>query len=159
MEYTELSKSLRICGEWGTEVRIPGEPSECDGCSYYNADKDECKSWDEPGRKEHLLLDAADAIEHLLKLYKSAESDHEDMRNAFIAEVEKHRWIPVEEKLPDFEGAVLCMRKSYTHPGMRYQEIMYGDENGFSNVDSIYAEPGNVTHWMPLPYPPKEETE
>jgi len=67
MDYTELVKSLRICSDWGTEVRFPGEPSECDGCSYYDAEKDECKSWDVLRRKEHLLLDAADATEELLK--------------------------------------------------------------------------------------------
>lgn len=74
-----------------------------------------------------------------------------------IAALERDRWISVEERLPDFEGACLCMRKSYVCPGMRHQEIMYVDENGFYNIDDVYAEPGNVTHWRPLPEPPKED--
>lgn len=75
-----------------------------------------------------------------------------------ISVLELDKWISVEERLPDFEGACLCMRKSYVCPGMRHQEIMYVDENGFYNIDDVYAEPGNVTHWRPLPEPPKEET-
>lgn len=68
MDYQELVKSLRICGEWETEPRIIGEP--CDGCKYYDAEHDDCKSWDADGRKENVLLDAADAIEELLKAAK-----------------------------------------------------------------------------------------
>lgn len=70
------------------------------------------------------------------------------------------RWIPVTERLPDFEGMCLCMRKSYSKANFRHQEIMYFDydEQAFcSNVDGIFVADGNVTHWMPLPEPPKEE--
>ena len=63
------------------------------------------------------------------------------------------------ERLPDFEGMCLCMRKSYSKANFRHQEIMYFDydEQAFcSNVDGIFVADGNVTHWMPLPEPPKD---
>lgn len=69
------------------------------------------------------------------------------------------KWIPVTERLPDFEGMCLCMRKSYSKANFRHQEIMYFnyDEQAFcSNVDGIFVADGNVTHWMPLPKPPKD---
>jgi len=74
-----------------------------------------------------------------------------------IEELSKPRWIPATERLPEFEGAVLCMRKSNIYGVGPYQEILYVDEYGFKNFDDIYLADGVVTHWMPLPEPPKEE--
>ena len=71
----------------------------------------------------------------------------------------EYGWIPVTDRLPDFEVMCLCMRKSYTNEKIRHQEIMYFDfdEQAFcSNVDGIFVADGNVTHWMPLPEPPKD---
>ena len=68
-------------------------------------------------------------------------------------------WIPVTERLPDFDGMCLCMRKSYSKANFRHQEIMYFDYDGqgfFSNVEGIFVADGNVTHWMPLPKPPED---
>ena len=70
-------------------------------------------------------------------------------------------WIPVTERLPDFEGNCLCFRKSYIREEVRYQEILYFnyDEQAFRSNDFIVGEvflaDGTVTHWMPLPEPPK----
>ena len=74
-----------------------------------------------------------------------------------IEELSKPRWIPVTERLPEFEGAVLCMRKSNVYGVRPYQEILYVDEFGFKSFDDIYLADGVVTHWMPLPQPPKKE--
>lgn len=74
-----------------------------------------------------------------------------------IEELSKPKWIPVAERLPEFAGAVLCMRKSIVCGVRPYQEILYVDEFGFKNFDDIYLADGVVTHWMPLPQPPKEE--
>lgn len=89
----------------------------------------------------------------------------------YIAEVAKPRWIPVTERLPDtmedksvYSGwsveiapsdDVLCYLGSekrqtvawYSHT---YKEWTTVDEN------TVYKY-GEVTHWMPLPTPPKEE--
>jgi hypothetical protein len=82
-------------------------------------------------------------------------SDYEKAADT-IEELSKPKWIPVTERLPEFEGAVLCMRKSNVYGVRPYQEILYVDEYGFKNFDDIYLADGVVTHWMPLPQPPKE---
>lgn len=65
-------------------------------------------------------------------------------------EVQKMQWIPVEERLPkpqenpviacDYTGVCLA----WYSPTMGWQY-----RTGLSGVD--------ITHWMPLPQPPKEE--
>ena len=84
------------------------------------------------------------------------------------------RWIPVEERLPDVRGKYLISRSakwltnpifevadfandlykvdSYDFPNMKGKSgfYSYDDEWGFFEIDSI-------THWMPLPEPPKEK--
>lgn len=79
--------------------------------------------------------------------------------NIPAVDVQPVKWIPVTERLPDFEGMCLCMRKSYSKAKFRHQEIMYFDydEQAFcSNADGVFVAYGNVTHWMPLPKPPKD---
>ena len=66
-------------------------------------------------------------------------------------EVQQMRWIPVEERLPkpqenpvivcDYTGVCLA----WYSPTMGWQY-----RTGLSGVD--------ITHWMPLPQPPKEES-
>ena len=99
-------------------------------------------------------LRAYNSIEMLLYKYKMSLNE--------IEELQKPQWISVEKRLPDFEGAVLCMCKSHIRKGgkeIRYQTIMYFDEDvqWFSDVNDIFATKDAVTHWMPLPEPPKEE--
>ena len=55
-------------------------------------------------------------------------------------------WIPVTERLPEKNTWVLAYCKYNGHV------VDYLDINGLWSY-------GNVTHWMPLPEPPKEETE
>lgn len=62
--YEELVKSLRICGDWETDVRFPGKDG-CGGCAYHDEANDVCNSWDADNRKENIMLQAADAIEAL----------------------------------------------------------------------------------------------
>ena len=63
-------------------------------------------------------------------------------------------WIPVTERLPDFEGCLLCMRKTVF--GLSVQEVLYYEDGEFSynGIDNLTD--GAVTHWMPLPKPPEE---
>ena len=64
------------------------------------------------------------------------------------------KWIPVSERLPDVGDRCLCNVKSFAFPGSFYQAILKYDKFGFVE-DCIYTD--DVTHWMPLPEPPKEE--
>ena len=54
------------------------------------------------------------------------------------------KWIPVTERLPERNTWVLAYCKYKDHV------VDYVDINGLWSY-------GNVTHWMPLPEPPKEE--
>lgn len=65
---------------------------------------------------------------------------------------EQYRWIPVTERLPEIDR--------------RYGEIetLVHMDDGFISTAAyarsgweLWAEAGEVTHWMPLPPPPKEE--
>lgn len=61
-------------------------------------------------------------------------------------------WISVKDRLPDRkEDVYLCCIDSLAFPGTQYIRILkfYGD--------GTWGHGGNVTHWMPLPEPPKEE--
>ena len=66
-------------------------------------------------------------------------------------------WISVKDRLPEKNGRYLC----------RYEQEVYGEVcrcTDFGMFDSNIGEKGNwfvgkVTHWMPLPEPPKEESD
>lgn len=83
------------------------------------------------------------------------------------------KWIPVTERLPEDRTNILCYVNSVPKG---YRQIAWftkcledfcnvdfeGDRrNGFVNYDSEvgYYRLHGVTHWMPLPQPPKEDAE
>ncbi len=61
--------------------------------------------------------------------------------------LERTRWIPCSERLPDSSGKFLCCCDGEVRT-LKYwrtcQEFQYGGKKR------------NVTHWMPLPEPPEE---
>ena len=61
-----------------------------------------------------------------------------------LREQEERRWIPVKERLPDIGIEVLV----YSEDDGICVDYYDGDSFGYYGV----------THWMPLPEPPKEET-
>ena len=63
--------------------------------------------------------------------------------------VERSRWIPVTVKLPEVEGLYLVAVKN-DHKRIYSKTAWYSRTSWFARQD--------VTHWMPLPEPPKEET-
>ena len=80
-----------------------------------------------------------------------------DFAVAALREQEERRWIPVAERLPESEGTYLV----YTERGTVYASHFY-EKKVFR--DDYVREPQwcqrgkvKVTHWMPLPKPPKEE--
>jgi hypothetical protein len=59
------------------------------------------------------------------------------------------KWISVSERLPEYDGRYICNVKSFAFPGTFFQKELcfeYGE----------WAGGYEVTHWMPLPEPPKE---
>lgn len=59
------------------------------------------------------------------------------------------KWIPVTERLPEHDGRYICNIKSFAFPGTFYQSELRYEHGGWSGGN-------DVTHWMPLPEPPKE---
>ena len=64
-----------------------------------------------------------------------------------IEELNKPRWIPVMERLPEEDGFTLIFT-AHGHAGVCY--FTNGWWGGYG-MDGI-------THWMPLPQPPEEQT-
>ena len=62
-----------------------------------------------------------------------------------------HKWIPVTERLPDTEDRVLVCCK--TKKGLQTINMAYLFNGTWHGQGSM----SGVTHWMPLPEPPKGE--
>lgn len=107
-----------------------------------------------------LLSEAADAIEELDKLLDGVSADNDALCET-IERIKSPRWIPVAEQLPD--GEVLAFNALKGSHG--YHEYLLGYVGADSESDTGFRCENegeilmNVTHWMPLPEPPKEETE
>ena len=67
-----------------------------------------------------------------------------DFAVAALREQEERRWIPVTERLPDIGIEVLV----YSEDDGICVDYYGGDSFGYYDV----------THWMPLPEPPKEDS-
>ena len=97
-----------------------------------------------------LHRDAADAIEELTRENESlAKSVNE------ASEILRRRWIPVTERVPSENGFYLCLY-NHNHPGGVAMDEGLSILQWFCgrwNLNEIYT----VTHWMPIPEPPKEE--
>ena len=75
-------------------------------------------------------------------------------------EVQQMRWIPVEERLPEeSDGMVLFTNGKAVTSGYRNHMFRMSGEEGIY-APAIRKGGGymRVTHWMPLPEPPKEGT-
>jgi len=70
-----------------------------------------------------------------------------------IEELSKPRWNPVTERLPKpGEESLVLVSKSGMEVAL-YEEGIYGEAEWFTTSGKLEG----VTHWMPLPEPPKEE--
>lgn len=67
--------------------------------------------------------------------------------------IAKQKWIPVSERLPEKWGSAIVYRK-----GEHYSMLRYTPALGWHFYDPEWGdvEVYDVTHWMPLPEPPKE---
>ena len=64
------------------------------------------------------------------------------------------KWIPVSERLPEGEReAVLAYQRDFNEAHIAW--ISGGD---WEDTSGTFA-PGKVTHWMPLPEPPRKDDE
>ena len=126
--YEDLVKRLRTCGNLLSCNKCKWEP-ECDGIS-------------DSFRK------AADAIESTNKAYQM-------ISEAYEAEVTKQNWISVTEKLPDQGKFVLVYGDLY--PNKHDGGVIAVSKRMDWNYWQGFGRERNITHWMPLPEPPKEK--
>ena len=91
-----------------------------------------------------LMKQAADAIEELT-------SENESLAKSVseASEILRRRWIPVTERLPEVRQVVLITDGIDVGTGWMNQ--------GWWNTSFADIQRDDVTHWMPLPEPPKEE--
>lgn len=71
-----------------------------------------------------------------------------------------HKWIPVSERLPDKDGEYLVRLNNKSIINLKY-ERKFGSFGYWLSIildeDAEWFTHYGVTHWMPLPEPPKEE--
>lgn len=167
MDYTDydaLIKALRHCAK----------QSVCNGCPRCGKRIKNCNA--------ELDREAADAIEELVMVANAipneckycvgceVEKQNGGCDTGFILSPEraKHaiesctpRWIPVTERFPEkYHYAAVWVKDEMNQRG--FYGIGSLSRSGDWYVDGDdYSENSNlhVTHWMPLPAPPKEETE
>ena len=96
------------------------------------------------------LEEAADAIETMCEMVATAHGELANVIQNY--EESKPRWIPVTEQLPEKRKWVLCRCEANIIEVLRWE-----NNEWFHDPMHVYY-PSFVTHWMPLPEPPKEET-
>ena len=88
---------------------------------------------------------------------------HDAQRKAAdaIEELSKPKWIPVTERLPNCNGCYLVWRPHFFGGEIGMPSICYfdgtntwHDSYGVDFTRILHSE--DVTHWMPLPEPPKD---
>lgn len=155
-------------------------------CSANTADCRKCPAYNQSaGCLDLLHKEAADLIERLEKKLKSAVQDlgvasecwsckrnskcHPDMpvrgpdvccgnyewrgvTDINVGSKDERRWIPVTERLPLNDTYINVTTDGVVVPAYWHNDRFYA----FTAIG--VATVGGVTHWMPLPEPPKEET-
>lgn len=73
-------------------------------------------------------------------------------------EAGKPKWIPVSERLPERDGQYLCNYHFGNHRDMTFTRVL--DYYATDKIPHFQHTLGDtsmkITHWMPLPEPPKE---
>ena len=101
-----------------------------------------------------------DVREKLVELIESARywgsnTSEEIAENLICHGVTVQEWISVNDRLPEAGGYVVCIAKR--NPFSRFMPMVARiEKNGWANpITEQYI--SEVTHWLPLPEPPKEE--
>lgn len=130
MEMDKLIQHLRFCGD------LEANCHECE--RYYEMGADG---------------GTASCVNDLMQ--KAADALAEQQKR--IAELEaQNRWIPVTERLPEVGRSVIA----YNAPAKCAAEAVYkGGGKFFQFRWAARLQEQEVTHWMPLPELPKEDTQ
>lgn len=130
----------------------------------------QANEWETPITLGDDLVEAADRLEnqsaHIAALQQEIEKlrgQNRQLREAAAlvakesAELLELRWTPVEERLPEDRSDVLVV--AYWHERWGVYMGWYAPERAQWSVHIGIGDRNDVavTHWMPLPEPPKEE--
>ena len=106
----------------------------------------DCRFVEDCAGKEMLLNEAADAIERV-KCFNALWQEA-----AIIAHEREPKWIPVTEELPIEIALTLSKKREYKLLEYNHKKNYWEDDEGY------YCRVNYITHWMPLPEPPKKDT-
>ena len=81
----------------------------------------------------------------------------EDCRRAVGEMPEEDGWIPVTERMPEKQGRFICTYKFNSNSEMQFVGVLeyyvFCKDQHWQHESSGVI----VTHWMPMPEPPKED--
>lgn len=110
--------------------------------------------WETPITLGDDLVEAADRIANQSNHIAALQQEIEKLR------AQLPRWIPVEERLPEYGVRVLAtdMYEEDDCTGIWTREEYPNDPDGCCWIDERgwWHAIDDVTHWMPLPEPPEE---
>lgn len=150
MEMGEF-KECPMCGKRVAEFTSCAELEECENFESCDSEPFICVVCSATNGGCGATGGYAPSAEEAAKKW-NRRADHSGEANGMM-------WISVKDRLPEDQGDVLVV--AFWHE--RWQTII----GWFANNEKKWRiltphgerEPGGVTHWMPLPQPPKEETE
>ena len=151
--YEDLVKRLRDAAKMSDALAVLLPHSE------WNAT---AKLYNEAADAIEELSKLADAIPHICECCIGCEVESGGCDNAFVLSpkrareyMNKPRWIPATERLPDDLTRVIV----FCEDGVSYglcEHLIADDEEVIEWHDFLHY-PITPTHWMPLPEPPKGE--
>ena len=100
--------------------------------------------------------------EHRYRIYNIDAIMADALTYIKLLEAQVPKWISVEERMPEAKMAVLAYGQRFVFNGKKIEtfpmeRVAYtrGEDEGWFSWDS--GDVIEVTHWMPLPEPPKED--
>ncbi len=119
----------------------------CKYCGYSHEDYS--------GRAAECDATRVEQLETELERQKNISAN---MEKCYLAEYNKHRWIPVSERLPWEKGRYFICEKDLHE--LRCRELWFQDGKWFhGNKTSLYSSFGTkerITHWKPIILPEGE---
>jgi len=116
----------------------------------------EATGWKNASEHYSLMKQAADAIEELQQIAEHYEETAKDCFKDVCYYLERvPKWIPVTERLPKEGDFVLVYGDLY--PNKHDGGVIAVSKRMDWNYWQGFGRERDITHWMPLPQPPKEE--